>query len=76
MSVRAPEKAGFRVEENRKISNRMRKSIIASFKQLGKSTHSGLAGTLPIVINYCEEQKIPYLLTAHPGQGYFIERVR
>lgn len=64
-----------RVEPNLKIGARMLKSIIAAFEQTGKSTHSGLAGTLPFIINHCEEQAIPYRLTAQPGVGYFIERI-
>jgi hypothetical protein len=38
------------------------------------SRHSAQAITLPIIIiNELEARKIPYVLTAMPGEGYFIE---
>lgn len=39
----------------------------------GGTTHSGRAQTLPYVMRRCEREKIPYKLTAVPGQGYHIE---
>ena len=40
------------------------------------SQHSGRASLLPYIIRRCELEKIPYKLTAHPGAGYYIERVK
>jgi len=54
------------------IPKRMQKSIWSRFLDKG-TTHSAQAGTLPYIMRRCEEEKIPYRLTAMPGVGYFIE---
>jgi hypothetical protein len=40
----------------------------------GGTLHSSRAATLPYIIRRCEQEQIPYVLTAHPGigGGYFI----
>lgn len=38
----------------------------------GGTNHSANASTLPYIIRRCEIQKLPYVLTAVPGKGYFI----
>lgn len=55
-------------------SIRMKKIIIEAFERTGNSNHSGAGHTLGIVLQYCEENKIPYRLTAYPGMGYVIEK--
>lgn len=40
------------------------------------SNHSGQGMLLSNTINRCEVEKIPYRLTAYPGQGYFIEPIK
>lgn len=52
-----------------------RQNLINGFLKEGKSNHSGLHQTLSYIIEYCEENKIPYRLTAYPRQGYLIERI-
>ncbi len=52
-----------------------RKRTIETFEHSGFTNHSAMALTLPFIINYCEENKISYELTAHPGKGYFIKKV-
>ena len=39
------------------------------------SNHSGQGMLLSLTINRCEAEKVPYRLTAYPGQGYFIEPI-
>jgi hypothetical protein len=52
---------------------RWRKQAVEHFRRYGHTQHSGLGLTLPFVVNHCEEHKIPYVLRATPGFGYFIE---
>lgn len=42
----------------------------------GGTSHSALAQTLPYVMQRCEEEGIPYRLTAQPGAGYYIEPIK
>ncbi len=37
------------------------------------TNHSASATFLVHIINRCERERIPYVLTAHPGQGYYIK---
>lgn len=53
-----------------------KKLTIQAFEKNGHTSHSGMAMTLPFVINHCEENGIAYRLTAHPRTGYFIEKIR
>lgn len=41
----------------------------------GCSNHSADAGTLPFIMNRCEQEKITYQLIAIPSAGYFIKRL-
>lgn len=50
------------------------KRIIEAFEHSGHSTHSGQGSTLWVILDYCNENGIPYDLTAKPGEGYFVER--
>lgn len=38
------------------------------------TNHSGVASTLCYIIRRCEQERVAYVLTAHPGQGYRIEQ--
>lgn len=60
------------------IVNKIRseKKIIKCFEESGSSNHSSRADTLGILINYCEENKISYQLTAHPGMGYSLTKMK
>lgn len=49
--------------------------LIDSFRQSGNSAHSGMGGTLWVILSWVQYQKIPYRLTAHPRQGYYVERI-
>lgn len=40
----------------------------------GGTNHSANASTLPYIIRRCELERIPYVLTAAPGMGYFIRK--
>ncbi len=48
--------------------------VIQTFLRTGESRHSAKAQTLQFVIDYCEENKIAYQLTAWPGQGYVVTK--
>lgn len=39
----------------------------------GGTGHSGGANMLPYIINRCEREGQPYVLTANPGHGYYIK---
>lgn len=43
-----------------------------AFKARGTS-HSASASTLPYLLRRCEQEKVPYVLKAMPGQGYWLE---
>lgn len=47
---------------------------IKHFIHNGESTHSGNGMLLPYVIEYCEREKIEYVLMASPGLGYYIQK--
>ena len=47
-------------------------AIIEAFVAKGSSVHSGTAGTLWVVVRYCESNRIPYQITAVPDYGYQI----
>ena len=56
------------------LSRPMRERMWEAFLEHG-TNHSQQALTLPYIINRCEEENVPYRLTAIPGQGYFIEQL-
>lgn len=58
-----------------KIGRHTLDAMFEDFKQHG-TTHSASAMTLPLIINRCEQEKIPYVLKAMPGAGYRIERMK
>lgn len=41
----------------------------------GKTNHSELGLTMKAVLDYCEENDIPYILKGLPGAGYEIIRI-
>lgn len=47
--------------------------LIKSFEREGKSLHSGSACTLGLVLKHCEDNKIPFKLTALPKAIYQVE---
>lgn len=50
-----------------------RKHAVKYFLLNKSSLHSACAVTLPFIMEYLEQNEIPYLLHAAPGSGYFIE---
>ena len=56
-----------------KLSEKMKRLTWEGFIQ-GGTSHSGNAGTLPYVMNRCEEEKVEYTLRAAPGKGYYISQ--
>jgi hypothetical protein len=57
----------FELELDRATGSRVWKSFLQ-----GGSTHSARASTLPYIIRRCERERVGYVLTAMPGQGYHI----
>lgn len=57
-------------------TKRSAKQIIKQFEIDGYTHHSKNHGLLGHVIEYCEEKKIPYRITAVPGHGYIIEKFK
>jgi hypothetical protein len=42
----------------------------------GGTQHSARAAILPHIIRRAEQAGISYRLTAHPGAGYYLERIK
>ena len=55
----------------RKLSRAAGARVWESFLRSG-SGHSPAAAMLPYLIRRCEQEKVPYVLEAVPGMGYFI----
>lgn len=58
------------------ITNPKVKKEIEEFRKEGKSSHLANSGTLQHVIDYCEQECIPYLILAQPYRGYLIEKLK
>lgn len=58
------------------LTNANVRRTIEMFEQSGQSSHSGRATTLQYIIDYCEEQRIPYAISAAPGKGYYIQKLQ
>lgn len=58
------------------VKNSQVNLIISTFLGSKSSSHSSKALTLPYLIQYCEEHKIYYQLTAIPGKGYAMAQVK
>ncbi len=52
----------------------LEKRVWESFLKDGHTNHSASAMLLPVILNRCERERIPYTLKALPGAGYYIER--
>ena len=50
------------------------RNAIQRFLSSGRSDHSKNALLIAYIIDYCETNKIPYVLNAAPKYGYSIER--
>ncbi len=57
-----------------KIRNSGVREIIKAFNATGQSVHSKNATMLQYLIDYCEENHINYIITAHPDVGYHIQK--
>ncbi len=53
-----------------KLSGKQRQVLEARFKEQGASSHDTFAETLPTMVEYCERNKVPYMMLANPGCGY------
>lgn len=60
---------------SRPLTTTSRDQIWEYFCRKGSSNHSAGAGTLPHIMNRCEQEKIAYRLIAIPGTGYFVQRI-
>lgn len=56
------------------VSSAQQRRIIDAFDSSGSSMHSGRAGTLWVLLEHCQKNKIPYHLVAEPGLGFFIQK--
>lgn len=59
--------------ERRKLAISIRKYLINQFEKRGNTTHSGMAITLPTILNHCVLNKIPFRLE-FTGEGYYIRK--
>lgn len=57
------------------VTNAQARSTIDRFMTTGNSVHSAQAGTLWVLLVWCQKHKVSYRLTAHPGDTYFIEKI-
>lgn len=55
--------------------SRFLKEEISRIKAGGMTSHSARGATLQILIEYLEQEKVSYQLTAHPGCGYMIKGI-
>ena len=60
--------------ECKPILESSKEELIREFLRVGCSFHSPRHDTLGYIIEYCEEHKIPYRLTAVPTKGYMISK--
>lgn len=58
------------------MNAKMLSMVWRNFLKGGVTSHSAQAASLPHIVRRCEREKIPYRITAHPGQGYTIERIK
>lgn len=58
-----------------RMSAAVKKMLWDSFLKVGHTNHSARAMTLAYLINRCEEERVCYVLTAHPTLGYQLQRV-
>ena len=56
-------------------TKRAGKMVLRELTERSRSGRSASGWTAAMAMNYCEENKWPYRLTAHPGVGYFVERI-
>ncbi len=59
-----------------RMSDEVKEMIWSGFLSAGCTSHSSRAQTLPYIINRCQKEGVPYRLTAQPGLGYMVERVK
>lgn len=57
------------------LSKAAQKRTWDAFKA-GGTSHSANAATLPFIIRRCELERVPYLLMARPGEGYYIQPLK
>ncbi len=60
-----------RVKHYRKLSGPQKERTWEAFMAQGTS-HSPMGVTLSYIMERCEQEEVPYRLTASPGRGYFI----
>lgn len=48
--------------------------IIDGFEHRGQSSH-GPGATLWVIVHYCQDRRISYEMTAHPGLGYHVRKI-
>lgn len=51
------------------------KGAVKRIKEGGMTSHSARGATLQILIEYLEQERVSYQLTAHPGCGYMIQGI-
>lgn len=49
--------------------------VVDAFLKSDGSSHSAQGATLWALLDFLQGKKIPYLLTAHPGEGYYVQRL-
>lgn len=54
-------------------AKRARKMVREMLESTGGAGRSASGQTLAFAVEWCEEHKRPYRITAHPGLGYYLE---
>jgi hypothetical protein len=72
----APPADPYPTKTNHRVTVAQVRTVIFGFESTGSTQHSDLRMFLPYIIEHCERNRIPYRLTAKPGLGYFIEKVK
>ena len=54
-------------------AKRARKMIADMLERDGRTGRSASGQTLVFAVEWCEERRRPYRVTAYPGAGYFLE---
>lgn len=57
-----------------KPAESLEKRVVNAFMLTGRARHSKNTVAIQYIVDFCELNKIPYILEARPGSGYFIQK--
>lgn len=51
------------------------RKIIKAFAEGGHSTHTAAGTTMWVVLAYCHQTALPYIIEVQPNRGFYIRRI-